>query len=103
MSAERIVRKLDDLLARQASCLKEGDIAGAFAVAPAIEKLVDRLESAEPEPSVARLQEPASRNAGLIEAARRGVETARAVLGEAERPKGFTAYDAQGRATHIGS
>ena len=104
MSSERIVKKLNDLLERQATCLTGGDIDGAFAVAPAIERLVDRLETAKtPAPSVVSLQKSAARNAGLIEAAQRGIETARDALGQSDKADGFHSYDAHGRATRIGS
>ena len=103
MSATRVIRKLDDLLDRQAACLKDGDIKGAFAIGPAIEMLVERLE-AEPKPvrSAARLQHRANRNADLIQAARGGVEAAREILETSRSDGGFQAYDAQGRATRIG-
>ena len=104
MSTMRIIRKLDDLLEKQATCLKSGDIAGAFAIGPAIEKLVTHLEAEpKPEPAIAGLKSVAARNAGLIEAARRGVEAARAILQDTGSEDGFQAYDAQGRATRIGS
>ena len=103
MSATRFIRKLDELLDRQAACLKAGDIKGAFAIGPAIEMLVERLEAEpKPVPAVTRLQHRANRNAGLIQAARGGIEAAREIL-EASRSNGaFQAYDAQGRATRIG-
>lgn len=103
MSSDHIVKKLEKLLARQAQHLKSGNISGAFALGPAIEKLVEKLEAAEePVASVAQLNGPATRNADLLQAAKRGVETARAVLVDAKNPDGFQSYDAQGRATRIG-
>ena len=90
MSATRVIRKLDDLLDRQAACLKAGDIKGAFAIGPAIEMLVDRLEAEpKPVPAVTRLQHRANRNAGLIQAARGGVEAAREILNKSNSTEGF--------------
>ncbi len=103
MSAARIVNKLDDLLNRQAACLKAGDIAGAFAVGPAIERLVDRLEAERnPVPSVAGLKDLAAKNAGLIKAAQRGVAAAREMIQASGAQDSFQTYDAQGRASRIG-
>jgi len=102
MSTARIVRRLDELLEQQADCLRNGDISGAFAVSPAIEKLVEHLETAtQPDPSVAGLRGQAARNAGLIEAAQKGVAAARSLLAESVPQDGFQSYDAQGRATVI--
>lgn len=103
MKPSRNIKVLKSLLDKQATRLRNGDLAGAFAIAPAIEKLLVRLEGADtPDPSVQHLKEAALRNGELIKAAKRGVETARRAIESVTQRKSFLSYDARGRATRIG-
>lgn len=108
MSTERVVRRLETLLKTQAKYLQSGNLGGALAMAPGIEKLVEKLEADGMPPksaarSVVNLRDQASRNADLITAARQGVDSAREMLRQIDNTDGFQAYDAQGRATRIGN
>ena len=108
MSTERVVRRLETLLKSQAQYLQSGNLGGALAMAPGIEKLIDKLETAGLPPksaagSVVGLRDQATRNADLITAARQGVEAAREIVSQIETSDSFQAYDAQGKAMRIGS
>lgn len=105
MTRDRIVSALDDLLSRQAGCLKAGDLMGAMALAPGLERLTEGLVrnagASTDRAALQRLAERAAEHADLIDAARNGVSSARDLLERKAEPE-FQGYDASGRPLRIG-
>ncbi|MEM9755198.1 MAG: hypothetical protein AAF914_04355 [Pseudomonadota bacterium] len=106
MTARRLVARIGTLLESQADCLRIGNLEGAIALGPKIERLVDRLDTQTPSqadrPPLQALVAQAEATGALIEAAQRGVADARAMLMQPDNT-GFQTYDAHGRRTAIGS
>lgn len=116
MSSDRVMRKLDRVLKAQAQLLRTGNLNGALALAPGIERLIeklaDRLEAvpasvpateAANTRNMMQLRDQAVRNAELITAAREGVEAAREIIVQIDSKPGFQSYDAQGKAVRVGT
>ncbi|MBF9031181.1 hypothetical protein HKCCE3408_12335 [Rhodobacterales bacterium HKCCE3408] len=105
MTPDRLTHALEDVLNRQADCLRRGDMAAALDMAPGLERLVNGLAHArsrrETSETIDHIRSLADRNAALIEAARDGVAAARALLDQPPQ-EGFEGYDAMGRPLKIG-
>jgi hypothetical protein len=96
---------LSQLLSEERACLLSGDLAALPRLIAAKERLLSRVEAAPAPPTavLARLRDAAERNQGLLDAALRGVQAARARL-ETVRNGGpaLNTYDASGRGATLG-
>jgi hypothetical protein len=86
---------LEDLLDRAAEALVAGDLAELGALTPAIEESAATI-SVPDRATAGRLHAKAERNARLLEAATRGVRSARHRVVEITRGPALTTYDARG-------
>ncbi|MCO8143815.1 hypothetical protein NHN26_01135 [Rhodovulum tesquicola] len=97
---------LEELLEREAEALRLADFAALAGIADEKERLAADL-AAEPETdadSLARLRALAERNADLLEAVRRGVDSAAETLRRAREPAApLSTYDKSGQCSPIGA
>jgi len=97
---------IEDLLLRERAALRRADFAALQALAGEKERLLADL-AARPvtDPAkLARLREMAERNADLMKAVQRGVDSAVATLRRARQPaEALTTYDRSGRSSSIGA
>ncbi|MBF9035239.1 hypothetical protein HKCCE2091_13415 [Rhodobacterales bacterium HKCCE2091] len=100
MTGPRTAAAIEDVLARQAECLKAGDLDGATALTPRLERLARSIGTGADAGSLRAIRDRAARNETLIEAARAGVTAARRAI-EGSRDGGFEGYDSMGRPTRI--
>lgn len=90
---------LDQFLDDTRAALLAGDFAGLEALLQA----APPASAAVAGPDAARLRVKAAHNARLIEAALRGLRSARGLPGHGARPALFSTYDAQGQRGLIGA
>ncbi|TCM87048.1 hypothetical protein [Rhodovulum steppense] len=97
---------LEDLLEREAEALRRADFAALTGIAEEKERLAAALAAAPEEDAdrLARLRALAERNAGLLEAVRRGVDSAAETLRRAREPAApLSTYDKSGQCSPIGA
>ncbi len=103
----KILRDLHALLSREAEVIRSAAFDRLAGLEIEKSALADRLVACDPGPSAAELTElqaVAARNGVLLEAASRGVASARQQLEEIRvTARGFSSYDRAGREEHIGA
>ncbi len=104
---ERIVADLQALLRREAEVIRTAAFDHLERIEAEKTALTDRLMACDPAPdqsALIALQAQAARNGVLLEAAARGVATARRHLEELHAAaRGFSSYDQSGREARIGA
>ena len=90
-----MTRRLEELLDQVAAALVRGDLAGLATLAPLIEAGADSLP--RDRASASRIQRKAERNARLLQAAGRGITSARTRFADIVQGPVLTTYDARGR------
>lgn len=91
---------LEDLLDRVADALLAGDLMALASLTPRIEECAVGLQPLD-RATASRLQGKASRNARLLDAATRGVKSARLRVCEILQGPTLTTYDARGHKAAI--
>jgi hypothetical protein len=91
---------LEDLLDQAATALVSGDLVALETLAPRIEQSAGQILQQD-RAILRRLRDKATRNARLLEAATRGVKSARMRVTEIARGPTLTTYDARGHKAAI--
>lgn len=93
----RLASRMMRLLERERAMLIAGNIDGAVKLTSAKDKLAEKLMAALPdEEAVAAIRDSAERNRRLIDAAKRGVESAQRRIASLRRGVGVNTYSASG-------